>query len=327
MLALTEAYPDSEERAIALALLASQKFWLGDPDAAPLAAQALDLARKVGSDTALFHALGMVSETRLGCADCLEYSRQAVAHARSTGSNNLLAHAGIAQYNCLVSLGQRANAADVTLGLVRELVSRGAFYESVGLISGAAGLLIDLGRWAEAREVLQEGLGRRIDSEDGADIRRVAADLAARRGDLAAASHHLARAAELSPIPPVVGFAAVATAVRVAWAAGDQPRALARSEEAMPVIARIDEDTADDVPVWSARVAADLAEKGERPRAVAWLERIEALRAKASEPFRAHTSADLIHPAWGVLRCRPSTVYRRGAGPGTTVGGGDRCLP
>jgi len=314
MLALTEQFPQSEERVIALALLVAHELLRGGPHAATLASQAIDVAQLVGSDSALALGFAVASETHLGSAECVAYSGRAVDLARSSRQDTLTAHCAIAQYNCLVSLGQRAAAADAMLALLREFIARGAFYESVPLISCAASLLVELGRWAEAREVLREGLGRRIDSEWGAEIRRAAADLAARTGDLAAAAHHLARATEISPGTPVVGYTAASTDVRVAWAAGDQPRALARSEDAMPALVRLDDPAADDLLVWSARAAADLAEEpGMRPKALAWLERIAAARGVAPAPFRARAADDLISPAWGLLH---EAEHSRCAGEG-----------
>ena len=310
MLTLAERVPQSPEHAIAMARLAFTDLWTSLPEAALHAEQAVTLARLSGSDEALAWALGVRSQTR-STPEGLEDAEQAVVHARASGDRFLLAHAAGFRCNVLTVEGRRALAADRTLDVFRELMATGAFYESVSLVHPCCQLLLDVGRWAEARELLREALSRRIMSNVGGELRRVAADLAARTGDLGAARQHLTRARELAPHRQFVGSLMVPAETRVLMAMGDQVQALVLMAEAMPVLRPIDHEAADELLVWAARAAADLAAKpGEHDNAVAWLEQIEQLRGDTPPRFAVITTDDAIHPAWARLfaaeaaRCR-----------------------
>jgi DNA-binding CsgD family transcriptional regulator len=213
--------------------------------------------------------------------------------------------------NWLQGVGLKATAADRTLEIYRELSATGSVYESVWLLSGIGYHLVELGRWAEARDLLRDAMSRRITVIAGAGVRYVAADLAARAGDLSAARQHLTRARELAPARRLVGDLWVLTETQVAIARGDQVPALSLMAEALPDLRAIDEEAADELLVWAARAAADLAaQPGEHADAVGWLEKIDDLRGDTPPRFVTCSPDDLIHPAWARLfaaeaaRCR-----------------------
>ena len=318
MMSLTARAPGSPERAIVLAKLAISTIKAGHPRAAARrAAESVRVARHSGSDEALAWALGYRSQLEYGMHEGLKDAEEALAHAQASGDRLLLAITVGCLGNCLVSMGYRTLAAERSLAIVREMMATGSVYETVLVLAPLAQFLVDIGRWAEAREVLREGLSRRIQSSRGGDLRRVAADLAARAGDLAAASHHLIRARELAPQRRLVFDSFIPAETRVAIAMGDQVQALSLMAEAMPALRPVDDDSADELLVWAARAAADLAAKPEeQENAIAWLEKIDTLRGEAPPRFVARAPDDLVHPAWARLfeaeaaRCRDGGARR-----------------
>ena len=115
-----------------------------------------------------------------------------------------------------------------------------------------------------------------------------------------------------------MGDLSVPTQTRVAIALGDQVSALSLMAEAMPDMRAIDEEAADELLVWAARAAADLAAKpGEHAHAMAWLEKIDDLRGDTPPRFVVRSTDDLIHPAWARLfaaeaaRCHDGGSRRR----------------
>ena len=150
LLSLTERFPDSPERAIALGRLAHVELWEGRRAAAAShAAEALAAARRSGSDAALAWVLGFHSQTLWGTSAGLQESERAVAHAPASGDRFLLSHAASLRANCFSSLADYAGAADSTLEIIGELRTTGSFYEAVQLMPIAGLHLLELGRWSE----------------------------------------------------------------------------------------------------------------------------------------------------------------------------------
>ncbi|HKX67628.1 MAG TPA: AAA family ATPase [Intrasporangium sp.] len=311
-LAVTEPFPESPERAIALAWTAFANLWGGRHAAAVQDAdEAVRISRRAGSDEALAWALGVKSQTRWSTTAGLRDAEEAVVHARAAGDQILRGHTAVFVSNCLAGLGRVAEATDVAAGLVHELMSTRSFYEAVEVIPGVAVGLLDLGRWDELRSLLHNALSRRVQGAWGAEIRFLAADLAVRTGNLQAAQLHQTRARELLPGRRLVGGIQPVVEARIAWAAGDLARSLEILEQALHAHVDVDPADAAEGLVWAARTAADLGERpGERDAAVRWLDRIEDALGVTSEWFGATTSTDAIHPAWGRLyaaeshRCR-----------------------
>lgn len=300
MLSVTEPLPQSPEHAIALAHLAFGEVWNGRPEAPLHAEQAVQLARRLGSDEALAWGLGVRSQTRWATAEGLDDAERSVDLARRGSDRLLFAHAALWRSNCLESLGLLDRAATSTLDAFREVMADGSFYEAIEFAPSAAAHLIELGRWPEAQDLLREILSRRLQSRWGGVARAAAADLAWRQGDLPSAGQHLLRAKELSPQSHTVGNGVFDVEVRMAVASHDPATALELIEEVLPITVPVDPDAADQLLMWAARAACDLTDgPGGRERPVSWLHRIERLRGEDPPPFAAHAPTDHFHPAHG----------------------------
>jgi DNA-binding CsgD family transcriptional regulator len=298
VLALAERCPGTAEHAIALAHLAHAEVWGGVSLAAEHAEQAVQEARSVGSDEALAAALGVRSQTRLGTVEGLDDAEQAVALAARVGDPILLGRAALWRSNLLEGVGRIAEVADSLLGVYREIVSTGSVHDAMFARPYSAALaLVDTGRWSECRALLRELMSRRFPADWAVDTRVAAAYLALRSGDAASCRGHLDRAHELLPIRQIAGNVGLLTDVQAHWASGDPARSLELLESGMAANAAVDYAAADEMLIWAARAAADLAESpGRRSQAVAWLTRIDALRGD-EERFAAGGPDDRLHPA------------------------------
>ena len=196
---LTEAFPDSPERALALAGLANAEHsdsLLGE--AVTHSEEAVRAARRSGSQLALAAALSTRGLAHLQdfpagpLADALE----AVRLARSCGSTEWLEDAATLQVKCLTHLGRIDEATAVAQEAFEDLLVAGSEWGYYLASEAAIGLLI-LGRWDDCRELLRTALAAGCGGIPAASIRLVAAQLAARSGRLPEAKQHLNRALEL----------------------------------------------------------------------------------------------------------------------------------
>lgn len=303
VLDIADRCPETSERAIALAHVAFAELWNGVPGAAERAEEAVRIARVTGSDDALGAALGVRSQTRWEHPDGLQDSTEALLHARCSGDRELWGNAAGWHANCLLARGRIAAAAESLLEQFHGLIAAGSAQDAMFAQPGhAAMLLLHLGRWAEARTLLREVLSRRLAVDPAAEVRGVAAILDFLAGDLDRARAHMARVRELRPAGWLAGDLLVLAEVHEHFAAGTPVRALERIEHFLPRVAAVDGEGADELLLWGARVAADLAERPtERESAVAWLERLEDLRGDRASWFRPRTPQDLVHPALGAV--------------------------
>ncbi|MGW6281244.1 helix-turn-helix transcriptional regulator [Kribbella sp. NPDC055071] len=195
-LRLTEAFPDSSERAQALAALAVAEQWDSlYSDAVAHANEAVLVARRSGSVLALAvalsaRALAHVFTDGRSLADAEEAERL----ARSCGSTEWLVDAATWRVHSLTGLGRTDESTTVALSVFEEVRETGSGYLLAGL--GTMGLL-DLGRWEECRRVLRTALAARPGGRPGASIRLTAAQLAIRQGRLREARLHVDRAFEV----------------------------------------------------------------------------------------------------------------------------------
>ncbi len=192
---LTEPYPDSPERAEALAALAVAENWDAlDTDAEAHAEQAVLVARRSGSTLALAIALSaraLVHVFTVG--DSLTDAEEAVRLARSCGSIEWLVDAATWRVHSLFGLGRNDESTTAALEVFEEVRGTGSGY----LLAGLAALgLLDGGRWDECRDLLRTALAARTGGRPGASIRLAAAQLAVRQGRLPEARQHLDRAFE-----------------------------------------------------------------------------------------------------------------------------------
>lgn len=256
---LTESFPDSPERAQAVAALAVAEHWdsWGGVEAETHAEEAVGVARRSGSPLALAVALSARALVHVFTdGNSLADAEEAERLARSCGSIEWLEDAGTWRVHSLFGLGRTAEATAVGLELSREVVAGGSGYLIASL---AAGGLLDLGRWDECRAVLRTALAARTSGRAGASIRLTAAQLAVRQGRLPEAGLHVDRAEEVLS-GDFTGLRGLVTMVRAELfvASGEPLRALHWFERELAVTgaAGVDEDR---LPMF-ANVAAEAAQ-------------------------------------------------------------------
>ncbi|MGZ5400510.1 MAG: helix-turn-helix transcriptional regulator [Nocardioides sp.] len=292
--------PGTPEHALTLARLSFMERWSALPDRATQhALDAVRIARRTGSSEALAWALSMRASTRCGEA-ALADVLQAISLGREVDDPAVVGTTVLMGANCLEGLGRRADAAELLLGTFRRLLASGSVHDAMwAQPSFAAALLIEMGRWTEAREVLRELLSRRHPPEQAARVRGTAAVLAFRNGDVDAGREHLTRAREVLPemrsASDIFGF----IEVEGLWATGAPESALDHAAMVMAELIRVETRSANEMLALAARVAADLAERpGRRNDAVNLLAEIERLHATADTLSVPAGPCDLLHPAY-----------------------------
>ena len=273
-IALTAHAPDSAEAAFALARLAMAKAWdetpaPGDPvDSAgqplaggALAAAALAAAHRSGSDLALSHALTAYAVVTLldPAVDVLGVLEE--AHSLAAGTDpTWAAEVAIWQFNRLDGDGRLPEAALVAVRASAAALSAGSSHYGHFLAGLGAAMLLELGRWDEAHELIRPAVvgGAGI---SGAMARCDAAVLAVRRGNLPEALRHLERVAELVA-PDFEGAPITETTVEVMQGCGELERALAYLDDRWHLAYNgVDLRGLDPLLAWGATVCADLSER------------------------------------------------------------------
>ena len=227
---LSAEYPDSAEHARAVAELAAEEVWGGDPAGPARADEAVRLARACGSARALARALTVKVISRVFAGDSggqaeAQEAQNAAANARDFAEfTNAAAWAA----NCLDNSASR----DVNEQLRRsreELTVLGAPHCYIAKLSAdeAFGLVL-LGDWRACVGRLRVALGSTPGPRGDLVARLTAALLAVRQGRWREADAHLVRAEELSGDRGNLlfyGFNAVRA--ELALAIGDTERAFA----------------------------------------------------------------------------------------------------
>lgn len=294
--------PGSPEHVRALAMLAKAEDTSVAGDwvhAGRLVDEAVALARDSGSEEALGWALTMRSVVREWPEDFVD-GRRALDIALSTGSVRLLAEAARNCSNILDYRGQHTEAVEVLLATYREVLDRGSVFDALACAPWhAAGYLVQLGRWQEARELLRDLLSRRLPDRAAGLSRATAALLAFRVGDLENGRAHLERARELYERPP--GFELPLDPlwqVEAHWALGQHREALALTTRLVPIGLDLDPSGLGELLVVAARSAADLSrEPGSKSEAVGWFDAIDRAADPENPWFEVASADDLLHPA------------------------------
>ncbi|RZT28539.1 putative ATPase [Kribbella sp. VKM Ac-2569] len=196
---LTDAAPDSAERALALGALAfAERVDRLHDEAATHAEDAVETARRSRSQLALAAALSTRAFVNFAdfASNPLSDAEEAERLARSCGSTEWLEAAAIQRVRCLRKLGRDGEATAVAKAVFEEALAAGSEW-SYHLASYAADGLLDDGRWDDCRELLRQALAARCGGIAGASVRLIAAQLATRCGRTTEAEQHLARALEL----------------------------------------------------------------------------------------------------------------------------------
>ncbi|WP_082592242.1 helix-turn-helix transcriptional regulator [Phycicoccus sp. Soil803] len=304
--ALTELFPHSRERVLALAHLANFEVFEGIDSGMHHAEEAVRLAEELGEDDALAWALVVRAQTRWGTRAGVVDAERAWARARAVDDTELLIRVSVNVCNSYESVGQLAASAALSREVHALMRERGSAQGISCTGARAALTLVQLGRWDEARSVIRETLALRLDTRWGAAARCGAAVLSALEGDVAAAEAHLSRAKELMPVSSM-GDEFNLCEMIVAIELGRPRRALELVERWMTPWVALDPAAADQLLQLAARAAADLAEGAEGasdapgPTAIAWLQRIVSLRGDSPPRYVPSGPDDALHPAWGAL--------------------------
>jgi DNA-binding CsgD family transcriptional regulator len=305
---LSSAWPDSSEHVDALVELASSEAWVaGELEPARRhAEEALSAARLTQSSAAMSWAL--LARAYAGGFDAPEAdddTSAALTFALEGCTPEDVCWAYLARHNFLVVRGGLLDQ----LAVLREgydYARETAELSMVAQLAGSLGhALLTLGRLDEAAAVIREGLARPAVANAGAAIRLAAILITVRTGQLGAAELHRRRAEELIPhlelrpaleAPPILA--------ELELARGRSEPALRMLEDSMQVQS-IDYRVVDEMLMWGASAAADLAE-GARDRrdpaaehrAHDSLDRLLARRgALSAAPFEALSPRDLVRPA------------------------------
>jgi len=269
---LTEPFPDSPERAIALAhLVTAELMELWDARIPARRTQvggqvreAMEVAQRSGSGAALARALccraGYLLEEHRE-REALMDAEESYLLARQDGEVSTLEWAAIWQANALVLLGRMGEVAKLGQTVVKELFALGSTQWGCGIAATASGALFELGRWDDCQDLLREALSISRIGIAGASVRQVAARLAARRGEVAVAQQHMDRALELVPID-FIGLNGRGIMVELLVVGGESERALDLIRSVMadrPL--RDDRDSDGQLLVWGSHAAADVAER------------------------------------------------------------------
>ncbi len=324
---LTEPFPESAERAVALAHLVAAELWQQwdlrsrEMPAHILAhvGEAVEVAERCGSAAALARAL--YCRGRYLCDD--HQSSEGLADveaayllARKTGHVATMEMAAIWQVNALLDLGRIVEVAQLGKTVVKELFAAGSTQWGCFVAAMAAEALLELGRWPECDDLLRQALSASRIGIAGANVRQAAASLAARRGESAVAQQHMDRALELVSID-FVGLDMHSTLVELLVGRGDPEQAL---ELIQPVLKErlallVDRD-ADYVLLWAARTAADVAEAARDRREVETEQKAthlldELVAIAETTPLARHGLSVEADPVWSAYRATTSAETER----------------
>jgi DNA-binding CsgD family transcriptional regulator/tetratricopeptide (TPR) repeat protein len=309
---LSRAFPDSGEHAEALATLSSAEAWSNEPQAAQEHAEAaLRAAQRSGDSAALssaFNALALAYR-RQQPERAAGFIELALQFAQASGDPEVIAWAAIWRHHHLRYRGDLPEIVRAATVAFQAALKDGAVQGAIRLAYLLAHQLLTSGRLSESSEVLREGLALTGVASASAGIRLDAALLATRRGELESARMHLRRAKELIPsVETRPGLMAPPILAEYLLARHQPERALDMLARTMP-LQSTDSRIADEMLVWGARAAADLAQHSrdhhdrERVRiAKAALDRLVALHETLPQPpFEVLFSEDLVQPAMAAL--------------------------
>ena len=308
---LSTAVPDSTEHAVALARLAEAEVWSGLREQALEHAQrAVAAAERSGSAAARSQALAARAFAHLGDTSAWSDVEEAYRWAREAADPLVMAGACTRRVNYLAGHGRLREAVPVEAeGFAVSAATGARAYQA--FFAGAAALdSLRLGRLDDARAWLREGLATWSVGIGAMNVRRAAATLALREGRTAEAREHLERLRELTPsFDAHVGVHGPLLLAEFHLARGAPQAALTVVEDNLATQASVDPRVGDELLVWGARAAADLAQRGrdsDEPATVTQarlrLSALEEDRAALPGPaFEPADRDDLVQPAMAAL--------------------------
>ena len=267
---LTASFPDSPERAVALAHLVDAELWdLRTSEIPPhiwvQVREAVDVAQRSGSGAAMAQALCCrarylavgppVERGPRGCRGVLWAGPADRAGGHHGARGDLEGRRSLGPW---AGGGSRRTGA----GSISGAICVGIL--PMGLLPcrrRQPKALLDLGRWTQCNDILRDALSARRGGLAGADVRQVAARLATRRGQAAIAQQHLDRSLELVPLD-FIGLERREISLELLVGRGDSKGALELFPRFLTEYLSVGvHRNIDELLLWGARAAADVAER------------------------------------------------------------------
>jgi DNA-binding CsgD family transcriptional regulator/tetratricopeptide (TPR) repeat protein len=314
-IALTDPWPDSEERVMAMASRAGAQAWDGElgagdelaPGGRPipgfaLAREALDAAERVDSDSArsaagLAYTIAMLLSAD---EDIAQIGAEAYRLAARAADARKMARSGVWLMNRLMVEGSRLReAAELAERASREVGHAGG--DGSFLAAMAADLLQELGQWERSQTLLRPILASDSRGISGAYARYVSARIAVHTGRIDDAQRHWERTTELVA-SDFTNLGIDEVVMQIMLSLGEPQRALDYLRSRWDDQAR-DLAELDFAYVWGATAAADLAERARDShdasgvaRAIAELDQLRAMRsALETDAFRTDLDSAWVH--------------------------------
>jgi DNA-binding CsgD family transcriptional regulator len=310
---LCRAFPNSSEYALALADLAECYSWTDSLDAADAAQayaeEALRVAGRSGSHQALSRAYRALTYAYIRDERADHYSAECLRQAGMTHDPAQALGARAGREAFLAPRGRIVETIDMYAEGLTETLDSGALNMAAFYAGSLARNLLMFGRLREAEPAVRNGLTLTRVPHRSANVRLAAALLSVRRGEFDEARMHLLRARELiADFEDRPGLWAPPTVAECLVATGRPLQALEMLRRTLRVQLP-DPRVMDEMLIWAARAAADLAEHARDHRdyrgvahAQRLLEDIVELREELRPPpFERITSDDLMTPALEAL--------------------------
>jgi DNA-binding CsgD family transcriptional regulator/tetratricopeptide (TPR) repeat protein len=318
---LSHQSPDSAEFAEALAYLSWRLAWSNELELSRnYAEEAVRAAHRSGARAALSLAYAVRGHASFHSARSDRDTSDALDLARMTGDPEFIWRILMIRQGYLFRRGRVMECVETATDFLAFALGVGALSVAVFTAGLLAQHLLIFGRLAESEDVLREGLSL-AGLPDGSALTRLSATcLAVRRGNLEAAGLHVRRAKELMPaIADNSGLAAQHCMAEYLLALGQPQHALDLLTRTMAAKSPDPRDS-DELLMWGARAAADLAESARDQRdsdgvqrAQVQLDQLVGLRQDIwPPPFDVIASGDLIQPALEALFTAESARCRAG---------------
>jgi DNA-binding CsgD family transcriptional regulator/tetratricopeptide (TPR) repeat protein len=271
---LLEGTPPSLDQARVAAVLAANLMLAGrSQESVPLAERAIELARRVDAPAIEARALGVLGVDRAALGNIgtgIELLRRSLAISLSVDQPTEIAR-GYTNLGAVLEMGGLVQEAlEVSLtGVEAVRPYGGEFAFGIFLATNAAAMLLELGRYREAAELLEPMVSHVLPGISTFHLHATMAHLAVRTGDLTAARHHLAiadaEARQVEDAQFVTDLATFGTEIAL-W--DDHPSdALATADEGFERLADTDDAILlGQLALPAAQAAADLAARSRAAR-------------------------------------------------------------
>ena len=324
---LFEGTPASTDQARVLAGLAANLMLAGrSSESVPFAERAVEHARAIGApiiESRALSVLGVDSAALGDIAGGTELLRQSLAIATAAGDPTEIARGHVNLSTVLELGGFVEEALDVSLAGADAIRPHGSeFGFGIFLAVNAAAMLIELGRYREAADLLERRVGHVLPGVSTFHLHVTLAHLAVRTGDLPSARRHLevaeAEANRVEDAQFVIDLRTFGTEIAL-W--GDDPAAaLDIAREGFDRLAEVDDAVIlGQLAIPATHAAADLAERARAARDPAGVEdavgaaRDVIDRYRVSTTRRTHLDALAAHEiGWRMAICEAELARASG---------------